>query len=777
MKKTIFIIIIFILTIGDCYSQFIWSTYIGGDNWDWFYDFKIDSSGNSYIAGTTRSSNFPITSGCYDSLFKDFNIFVTKLNVNGSDLIFSTFIPDYTISGTWLYDNPSNLAIDKNNNLYITGYSQSGHYPTTVNAFDTSQHVGIFITKFNLSGSALIYSSFFGPGMGTGVAIDTSCNVYFTGTTISGYPVTYGAYNQIYSGGNSDIFVTKLNSIDYSLNYSTYIGGSDCEGFYGCNCIGLDKNNNVLIGGWTSSNNFPITKNAFDTIFEMKTDSNSCDYSANKFITKLNRSGSTLIYSTFIRGDSLDFMSLSIDYLENAYITGMTTSKIFPTTSGSYDRSYNDNGNYGDIFVSKLNPIGNNLLYSTFIGGDKYDASVGVVVDNKSNVYITGGTSSKNFPLTNNAFDTIFKEGFLTELDSSGSYLIFSTYIQPTPTQIALNSKSQIYLAGISDTNLITTYDAYDRTYNGKAHDPGKPSGVYTYDIFEMKLQLCTGNGYNLQAKDYINFGEDICTKLDTIYVKNTGECILNIDSCKFTGTNASQFSLVSPNSFIVSIMPGDSMPFVVQFASNKIAGAKKATMSLNYFRQTSPWLIDLQGNSLVSGIQSDSIFKFIPAFCGSNSTDTFYVKSRGDCDLTIDSLYLSGFSAGRFKILKPDSLPLRLQTGDSVKIIILYSSDSYGIQTATLSLRNNSPDSLWSINLSAYKIWNDLLINGLDSDTIIIDLGTVCKSSPSDTVITIFNNLPAGYYLKINKPDNPTFQILPTGKAGKKEGDKPKKK
>lgn len=141
---------------------------------------------------------------------------------------------------------------------------------------------------------------------------------------------------------------------------------------------------------------------------------------------------------------------------------------------------------------------------------------------------------------------------------------------------------------------------------------------------------------------------------------------------------------------------------------------------------------------------------------------------------MVIDSLYLSGLSPDRFTILKPDSLPVIIHTGDSVRLVMLYSSSSLGIQNAILSLRNNSPNSPWLINLSAYKIWNDLLINGSKSDTIYIDFGKVCKGSLTDTIITIFNNLPKGYYLKITKPDNQSFQILPTGKAEKKEGDMP---
>ena len=215
----------------------------------------------------------------------------------------------------------------------------------------------------------LTYSTFLGGSsgeIGQGIRVDGSGNTYITGYTgSSDFPATSGTYDTSHNG-NSDVFITKLNSSGSALLYSTFLGGTSNDYGYG---IAVDGSGNAYVTGYTSSSNFPTTSGAYDTI-------NNGDL----FITKLSSSGSTLFYSTFLGGSAVDEgYGIVIDGSGNAYVTGYTYSSDFPTTSGAYDTGFNG-GTY-DAFLTKLNSSGSALLYSTFLGGTSLDYGYGIAID------------------------------------------------------------------------------------------------------------------------------------------------------------------------------------------------------------------------------------------------------------------------------------------------------------------------------------------------------------------------------------------------------------
>jgi hypothetical protein len=204
-----------------------------------------------------------------------------------------------------------------------------------------------------------------------------------------------------YGGGSygSNAFVTKLNAAGSALVYSTYLGGSGLSGDYGFG-IAVDAAGNAYVTGLTSSSNFPTTAGAVQTTFGGRGDA---------FVTKLDPTGSALVYSTYLGGSSVERgFGIAVDTLGNAYVTGYTSSTNFPTTAGAIQTTYGGSGEFhaGDAFVTKLNPTGSALVYSTYLGGLGTDTGSAIALE-YPNAYVAGHTESFNFPTTTGAFQTM----------------------------------------------------------------------------------------------------------------------------------------------------------------------------------------------------------------------------------------------------------------------------------------------------------------------------------------------------------------------------------
>ncbi|MHB1459324.1 MAG: DUF7948 domain-containing protein, partial [Armatimonadota bacterium] len=251
--------------------------------------------------------------------------------------------------------------------------------------------------------SDLAYSTFLGGSNSVSdIAVDSSGCAHVIGSSHSSdFPTTPGAFDSSYDGGleeADDVFVTKLNPSGSALVYSTFIGGVD--GDQG-KSISLDSSGCAYVAGYTWSSDFPTTTDAFDT---------SQNGSVDTFAAKLNPSGSGLEYSTFLGGSGADFArGLSVDSFGCAYVTGTTESNNFPTNSEAYDTSYN--GGYDNSFITKLNPSGSGLVYSTFLDGGSTE---GIAIDQSGCAYVTGEAGEhSNFPTTSGAFNDTYGGGAL----------------------------------------------------------------------------------------------------------------------------------------------------------------------------------------------------------------------------------------------------------------------------------------------------------------------------------------------------------------------------
>ncbi len=331
-------------------AMLIYSTYLGGSSYEsGNEDMAVDVTGNVYVTGATRSSDFPVTPGAYDTTINDSNgsgdAFVAKLDSSGSFLIYATYL------GGDREDYGYGIAVDTTGNAIVTGETRSSDFPVTPGAYDTTfisngdpYNGDAFVAKFNASGSLLSYATYLGGSssdIGIDIEVDAAGNTYVSGITRSSdFPATSGAYDTTFNGGGWDGFVVKLNTSGSLISFGTYIGGSNSDGGH----IAVDAAGNVYVGGGTDSLDFPTTTGAYDTTFNGVADA---------FVAKLNHSGSLLIYATYLGGSNFDGIgAINMDAAGNVYVTGWTNSLDFPPTAGAYDTTYNGGR---DVFVVKLN--------------------------------------------------------------------------------------------------------------------------------------------------------------------------------------------------------------------------------------------------------------------------------------------------------------------------------------------------------------------------------------------------------------------------------------
>ena len=373
-------------------------------------------------------------------------------------LLIDPVIQYSTYLGGSAADFGNGIAVDGEGCAYVSASTLSADFPVTPGAFQTTLvgKTDVFVTKFAVDGANLVYSTYLGgTGNNTGfsLAIDAQGCAYVTGNTnATDFPVTPGAFQTTYGGGTDDAFVTKLAPDGASLVYSTYLGGINNDSG---NDIAVDALGCAYVGGFTYSADFPVTPGAFQIVYTGTGDA---------FATKLAADGGSLVYSSYLNGSkNAASLNIAVDARGCAYLTGITDSTDFPVTPGAFQTTYG--GGVDDAFVTKFSADGASLVYSTYLGGDLVDSGSGICVDAEGIAYVTGSTSSANFPVTPGAFQTAIAgaaNAFITKLAPSGGSLLASTYLGgsliDSGNAITVDMRGHVYVAGntISD-NFPTT--------------------------------------------------------------------------------------------------------------------------------------------------------------------------------------------------------------------------------------------------------------------------------------------------------------------------------
>jgi hypothetical protein len=430
----------------------VYSTYLGGSSAQEGLATTLDANGDLLTTGLVYSSDFPTHNPFQGTYIGGGGAmaFVTELNSSGSALLFSTYF------GGSMDTVGSGIALDRYGDVYLTGYTYSTDLPTA-NPFQVSNEGSddAFITKLNPSGSALIFSTYLGGSsddLGKGIAVDRYGYAYVTGYT---YSTDFRVSNALYptSGAGENAFVTKIFPNGAGLSYSTYLGGSGGDLGAG---IAVDSAGDVYVTGHTTSTNFP-TANAYQ---------GSAGGSQDGFLAKLNPSGSALLFSTYLGGSGNDIATaLTFDLTGKVYMTGNTRSTNFPTLN-PYQGSLGGAGSQ-NAFVSTFTAAGA-LSYSTYLGGSAIDSASSIAVDAIGTAYITGVTTSTNFPLQAAIQGGHAGGGhdvFVSRLSPSGTALLFSTYLggsgDDVSSGIATDGKGYAYVVGFTGSTDFPTASAF----------------------------------------------------------------------------------------------------------------------------------------------------------------------------------------------------------------------------------------------------------------------------------------------------------------------------
>ncbi len=507
-------------------DSLIYSTFLGGEDYDIATSIVVDTSDNIYVAGYTSSFDFPTTDGAYqqelnDGDIIDQDIFVSKFSAGGRQLEFSTFI------GSAEADYCESIAIDDNGYIHLTGYTDySDNFPVTDGAFQRVHSGGFdaFIIKLQPDGSGLYYSTLLG---GDGDEYATSIDIAPGGNAaIAGYttymkdslpyPAANNAFQKITNGKN-EIFIAKVDGSGSNLLVSTLFGGSGDD--FAAD-MKIDSEGNYLITGETNSADLPAgLKVLYDTL------NDTLGAGGDGFVAKFNSSGTELLFSTYLGGMGSDYgYGIAIDKSDNFYIAGVTQSSDFPVTPDAYDDSYNDTDpetGRGDVFVCKFSNRRKDLEYSTFIGGEGTDRGLAIFTDDFLNAYVTGSTDYEDFPTTPDAAGRTYNDStqrsdaFLARLNPDGQILRYASYIggkrRDVGRGVTVDAGRNAIITGFTSSVDFPTASAFDSVYNGE----GKTDAFISIlpppyiDVFAGEdVDICLGDSVRLSAKSFGGVGK-----------------------------------------------------------------------------------------------------------------------------------------------------------------------------------------------------------------------------------------------------------------------------
>ena len=723
-----------------------YSTYLGGTSGEGFapgLGIAVDATtGNAFVAGTTTSTDFPTTATGFNPgpLGSNPNgaVFVTEINPSGTAEIYSTYL-----AGN-LGEIGAAVALDPSGKIYVTGQSFSSNFPTTSNALKQSPNpsnfnVGTsFIAKIDptLSGAAsLVYSSYIGgtggvslADFGNGIAADASGNAYVTGITFSSpgtgqanFPVQNAFQATPNDATDGNAFLTRIDTTQSgsnSLIYSTYLGGAGAHaaslGFADAGFgVAVDGSNNAYIVGTTSSTDFPTTANGFEIT------SPAGNVKGTGFVAKIDttKSGSSsLVYSTYLGGEVLDFgFGIGLGPNNVAYVTGKTTSLLFPTTTGAFQTSGNVRG---VAFVSLMDTTKTgaaSLQYSTFLGGGLVSIGHGIHADAAGDAYVVGATSARDFPVTPGALQPVYpgaqSDGFVSKINPAGggaADLVYSTYFGGNGASL-----DQIFSIALDTSNPANAYIT-GQTFSSAASFPIFPAGAFqrtlkgTTDAFIAKLTLIptlaispTSLAFGVQPVGVTSAPKTVAL------TNNTSDPIpFPGTSVTFSGANAADFGSPS-NTCGANIAAGASCTVTVTFTPS-VVSAESATLVITVvitnggLSSSQSFDVSIGGTGSASvpgvGLSATSLTFGGQLLTTTSASKPVTVTNNGNAALTINSIAASGDFA---QTNTCGTLPATLAANANCTISVTFAPTAVGARTGTLTITDNAGGSPHTVSLS----------------------------------------------------------------------------
>jgi Beta-propeller repeat len=724
---------VFITKLSATGSSVVYSTYLGGSGDDRGTGIAVDSSGNAYVTGITNSADFPVANAFQPNLASGncgsstspvpcFDAFVTKLNLSGSSIVYSTFL------GGAGQDLAAGIALDSSGDATVAGSTSSLDFPVSAGAPQLSYGGGTldaFVARLDATGRKAIYATYLGGSgeeRGLGVAVSAAGDTFVAGSTASSdFPAANGF--QVSNAGGScgsitsptpctDAFVTRLNAAGTEIAYSTYLGGTGGDA---ANAIAVDGAGAVYVAGTTTSADFPLTSESFQQT--------GGGTSVDAFVSKIAPDGLALDYSTYLGGIGQEAAyGIAVDSAGNAYVTGYTNDAALPIVSPIQQSG----GGFNDVFVSKLNATGSDLIFSSYLGGSGYEAGQGIAVDGAGNAYLTGWTFSTDFP-TSIAFQPSY---------AGGSYDAFAAKVSGLKLPVAKLSDTSMVFAGqgvgsSSPPRTVTLTDGGDAplavaniavsgefTESNDCPSTLSPGAACTLSVTSNPEDMgpqagavtitdnawgsphtisLTGNGVPSPivslSPGSLSFPPRVVGTRSTpqsIMLANSGNATLHISAITVSGR------FFQSNNCGGSVEAGGHCTLLVVF-SPVAAGTVAGQMEINDNAPGNPHSILLTGTATGPSIKLSPMgLSFGNQTVGTTSApQSVILSSTGMRALSISDVQTIGDFA------EANDCPLFLEPGATCKIDVIFAPGAQGLRTGALVITDNAAASPQTIALS----------------------------------------------------------------------------
>ena len=675
----------------------VYGTYLGGSGTDQASGIAVDSTGSVYVAGYTDSTDFPLaTLGSLPAGAT--HVFVAKLDSTGSNLVYADYI------GGNSQDYGFALTLDSANNVYVTGSTASSDFPV-VNPYQGLYpgSFNAFLSKISPDGSSLLYSTYLGGNASdqpSSIAIDSLGSVLVAGNTSStNFPVV-NAYQATVSPNQNGLygnygFLTKFSPDGASLVFSTYLSGNsnvalNCGGnpcwpspYSAISGISLDSNGATYAAGVTNTYNFPTTPGAY-----LLTNSTSQDNIVG-FVSKISSSGS-LDYSTYFYESSGAIMSLNaiaVDGSGSAYVTGVALSDgTFPITSTSICDPSLEGWGCNFAFVTKFDPTGSTLLYSTFLGPNNAANPQAIVLDANNDAYVLASTSSSSFAIVNGIEPyTNGNDLLLVEIDPVANAELFATYLggsaDESPAGIALDSNGNLYIAGSTDsTDLPVTQGAFQHMLGGNT------------DAFVLKIGSNSAPSVSVipASLQYAAQAVGSTSQPQRALLRNMGSSPLTISSITASGDFAETDTCGS------SVPAAGNCTFSVTFTPTA-GGLRSGSILIQDDAAGSPHVINLSGHGTgtVAALTPASLAFSAQRVGISSTAQAVTLTNSGNATLNIGNVQVTGDYG------QTNTCPATLASNSSCTVNITFTPTASGTRNGTLTVNDNAQGSPQVANLA----------------------------------------------------------------------------
>jgi hypothetical protein len=721
----------------------------GGSDGNQALGMDVDSAGNVYLTGNSCSPDFPTTAGNFQNMTTDPAIyacqdaFALKLNPTASGLIYADYF-----GGTGA-SSGTHVAVDSSGDLFVTGATTSPNFPLSGNIgppapqacplFQAPQDCPDgFLLKLSPDGSSIAFSTLLGGSQAT-VGFQVKLNPV-TGdidvlgmTNSSNFQPAMTGPQTTYQGGTCDNnaclsgFLLGLDPSSGALRYGTFLGGTKTNYDAG---LGFDSLGNIYVAGATQ----PPLSSSLGSVTHTYAPAGGVAAGGMDIVVsqlKLSQNNLSVGYLTLIQGEGDDIPSgLAVDAAGNAYVTGSTASLSLPVTAGAYQSS-NNGGDYfgclwtlgyppvtcGTIFVGKVDPTGG-LSFLTYLGGSSTDWGEAIAVDSLGNIWLTGATTSNDFPFTKDAYGLVAGYDFsplLAEMSNNGQTLSFASPVAGLfgrATDLKIDSSNDVFLTGYA-----YTAPATPGTYSNNE----SPLQPLQYPLFVQKWTAGAEPVLSVSS-NALAFGPTLIGSISpaqTVTLSNTGAGALELGiqtvSTSATGSGSPFMesdncgSLLAPNSTCTLTVRLEPFP---SSANCTVANgcAPQQQIGAIVIQNNAPsgtQNITLTGTSGVGPVVAIAprAITFPSQIAGTSSAaQSVQISNQGDINLVVASATLGGANAADFQLTNSCTAALPPGNFNNVcQVAIMFSpaASATGNRTATLTFVDNAADSPQSIPIT----------------------------------------------------------------------------